>query len=87
MPDRVWHLHYQGRKGREICLLEDADLDYAQYTRFIAESGFKGYLCIEFVKDCVVACSELLDVTKVLTNAERDREFVRKHLERFGSLA
>ncbi|HUF10431.1 MAG TPA: hypothetical protein VMO47_14010, partial [Rhodothermales bacterium] len=81
MRDRVWHLHYQGRKGLEICLLEDADFDYASYTRFVAESSFSGYLCIEFVKDCVVASPELLDVEKVLTNAERDREFVTRHLK------
>ena len=80
MRNRIWHLHYQGRKGREICLLSEADLDYAEYTRFIAESGFSGYLCIEFVKDCVVPRPEELDVEKVLTNAERDREFIREYL-------
>jgi len=77
LRDRIWHLHFQGRKGRELCLLLDADLDYAEYTRFIAASGFSGYLCIEFVKDCVVASPEELDVELVLANAEKDREFVR----------
>jgi len=80
LQDRVWHLHYQGRKGNEICLLEEADLDYAAYTRFIAESHFVGYLSIEFVKDCVVASPELMDVETVLANAEKDRVFVEKNL-------
>jgi len=77
----IWHLHFQGRKEGAISLLEEADLDYAEYTRFVARSGFSGYLCIEFVKDCVVPSPELLDVEKVLANAEKDREFVRRHLE------
>lgn len=76
----VWHLHYQGRRGNEMCLLEDADLDYAAYTRHVVSSGFEGYLCIEFVKDCVVASPELIDVDLVLSNAQRDREFVMRQL-------
>lgn len=80
LRDRIWHLHYQGRKDGALSLLEEADLDYAAYTGFVAQSGFSGYLCIEFVKDCVVASPELIDIEKVLANAEKDRAFVRKHL-------
>jgi sugar phosphate isomerase/epimerase len=82
LQDRIWHLHYQGRKSGEICLLEDADLYYASYTDFVRDSGFVGYLCIEFVKDCVVASPELLDVALVLSNAVKDREFIASRLGR-----
>jgi len=82
LRERIWHLHFQGRKDGAISLLEEADLDYGSYTRFVAESGFEGNLCIEFVKDCVVASPELLDVERVLANAVEDRQFVETHLGR-----
>jgi sugar phosphate isomerase/epimerase len=76
LRDKIWHLHFQGRKGTDICLLEEADLDYAAYTQFISSMGFDGYLCIEFVKDCVVPSPELIDLDLVMANAEKDRAFV-----------
>ncbi|MBK7257665.1 MAG: sugar phosphate isomerase/epimerase [Ignavibacteriae bacterium] len=74
----VIHVHYQGRKGDSMELLENADLDHRRLTRALAHKGFSGYLCIEFTKDCVVENPVDFNLEAVLNNARRDRDFVLK---------
>jgi sugar phosphate isomerase/epimerase len=70
------HVHLQGRRDDQISLLEEADLDYRTFLDVLAEDGFDGYLCIEFVKGGIVEQPEAMDVGEVLANARRDRAFV-----------
>lgn len=76
LEEHIVHIHLQGRIDGEMALLEESDLDYTQFLTMVKQSDFAGYLCIEFVKDCVVASPELLDVDLVLRNATRDLAFV-----------
>jgi sugar phosphate isomerase/epimerase len=77
VAENVIHVHYQGRKEDSMELLENSDLDYRRLTRTLARKGFRGYLCIEFTKDCVVQHPSDFDLHAVLTNARRDRDFVQ----------
>lgn len=77
LAPRVVHLHFQGRTNRDMCLLEEADIDYTLFLAHVFDSGFDGYLSIEFVRDCVVDSPEELDVELVLANAARDHDFIR----------
>jgi sugar phosphate isomerase/epimerase len=72
----VIHVHYQGRKGDRIELLENSDLDYRRLTQALAKKGFDGYICIEFTRDCVVPSPSEFDLSVVLKNAGKDRDFV-----------
>ena len=76
LAPRVVHLHLQGRKGREMELLEESDIDYREVLAHVFASGFDGCLSIEFVRDCVVESPEQFDLEAVLENAQRDRRFV-----------
>ncbi len=72
----VTHVHYQGRRGDQIDLLENSDFDYRQLTRALAQRSFRGYLCIEFTRDCVVPDPHSFRLDVVLENAKQDRDFV-----------
>lgn len=76
IADDVIHVHFQGCKGDSMELLENSDLDYRRFTRALARTGFSGYLCIEFTKDCVVQNPSDFNLEAVLSNARRDRDFV-----------
>ncbi len=76
LREHVVHVHYQGRRGDALTLLQDADLDYDTLTRTLAAHGFEGYLCIELVKDCIVETPALFDLKRVLHQAQQDRDFV-----------
>lgn len=78
VAEDVIHVHYQGRQGDAMDLLENSDLDYRRLTRTLAQKGFSGYLCIEFTKDCVVKSPSDFNLEAVLNNARRDRDFVLK---------
>lgn len=78
LAEHVIHVHYQGRKNDQMSLLKNADLDYIAITGALAAHGFDGYLCIEFVKDCVVPTPADFDLMHVLRNARRDYTFVQK---------
>ncbi len=77
----VIHVHYQGRRGDRIDLLENSDLDYRRLTQTLAETGFNGYICIEFTKDCVVPSPAAFDLHAVLSNAKKDRDFIIRAAE------
>jgi len=76
LAPHVMHLHLQGRKGNEMCMLEDAEMDYGRLLAHAFEMGFSGYLSIEFVCGCVVDSPEQFDLDLVLENARRDRGFI-----------
>lgn len=76
LREHVVHVHLQGRRDDQISLLEEADLDYRTILRALAEDGFDGVLCIEFVKGGIVERPEAMDLREVLANARRDRAFV-----------
>ena len=76
LRDRIVHVHLQGRRDDQMCLLEEADIDYHTFLGELAADGFSGALSIEFVKDCVVERPADLDLDRVLANARRDRDFV-----------
>lgn len=80
----VTHIHLQGRVGEQMCLLEDADLDYRALFRTLGAHGFEGYLCIEFVAGCVVERAADFDLALVLGSARRDRAFVRALAQEAG---
>jgi sugar phosphate isomerase/epimerase len=82
-PDVV-HLHFQGRRGNEMSLLEDADVDYRVLARALARNGFEGFASIEFVKDCVVDTPAQFDMVRVLDNACRDARFLRRAFAESG---
>ncbi len=85
LTDDVIHVHYQGRKDKKLELLENSDIDYDALTKTLIESDFGGHISIEFVKDCVVEKSEDFDLSLVLTNAQRDRDFVVEIGMKYGS--
>jgi sugar phosphate isomerase/epimerase len=72
----VVHIHCQGRRDQSFALLEESDLDYRRFVRAVVESGFEGYVCIEFVKDCVVEQGVEFPLMAVIGNARKDREFL-----------
>jgi sugar phosphate isomerase/epimerase len=74
----VIHVHYQGRKGDSIDLLENSDLDCKRLTQALAHEGFSGYICIEFTKDCAVKDPSDFNLEAVLNNARRDLDFLLK---------
>jgi len=76
LAPHVVHLHLQGRRGNEMALLEESDIDYRRVLPHIFASGFDGYLSIEFVRDCVVDFPERFDLDTVLANAHRDMRFL-----------
>jgi sugar phosphate isomerase/epimerase len=80
----VTHLHFQGRIGSEMGLLENADVDYDAFIADLAANGFDGYVCIEFVRDCVVASPAQFDLPLVLANAERDATYLRRIFSKHG---
>ena len=53
-------------------------------ARALAARGFDGYLCLELVKASVVAAPADFDLDRVLTHAQRDRDFVRHAATRCG---
>ena len=84
LRQHVVHVHYQGRRGEVLTLLQHADLDYAALTRTLAASGFDGYLCVELVKDSIVEPPALFDLNQVLRNAQQDRDFVLNVAQQCG---
>ena len=58
---------------------------HAIFTKTLIESGFGGHISIEFVKDCVVKKSEDFDLPLVLKNAQRDRDFILRIANKYGS--
>lgn len=82
----VIHVHLQGRANDRITLLEEADIDYRPVLQALADGGFDGYLCIEFVKGCVVDRPDAFDLDLVLANARRDRDFVLQVASEAGLL-
>ncbi|MBI2194672.1 MAG: sugar phosphate isomerase/epimerase [Planctomycetes bacterium] len=74
-PD-VLHVHLQNRKGKEMSLLSEGDLDYRAFLAHVQQSAFDDYLCVEFTRDIIQA--GVFDVDRVLANAEKDRLFVEK---------
>jgi sugar phosphate isomerase/epimerase len=85
LSDKVIHVHYQGRKAKKLDLLENSDIDYDALTKTLVESGFGGHISIEFVKDCVVKKSDDFDLPLVLTNAQRDRDYIVRIGNKYGS--
>lgn len=81
LKEDIIHIHLQGRKDGEMCLLEEADVHYGRLLKHIRDSGFTGYFSIEFVKDGIVKNPVDLDLKKVLKNAEKDRDFAKSLLE------
>jgi len=81
LAEHIIHVHYQGRKNDEMALLKNADLDYNVLTNALLAQGFDGYLCIEFVKGCVVPTPAEFDLMRVLNNARRDEQFIRKMVQ------
>ncbi len=81
LSDHVIHVHYQGRQGGTLALLEEADLDYEALTRALVAWGFEGYLSLELVKASVVEAPTPFDLDQVLRYAQQDRNFVRRVLE------
>ncbi|GAB5535870.1 MAG: hypothetical protein Rubg2KO_21190 [Rubricoccaceae bacterium] len=76
LRQHVVHVHLQGRRNDQMCLLEDADVDYSVFLNELATDGFEGALSIEFVKGCVVPHPANFDLELVLSNARRDADFV-----------
>jgi len=85
LRENVIHVHYQGRKDKNLELLKYSDIDYDALTMKLIESGFSGHISIEFVKDCVVKKSEDFDLPLVLKNAQRDRDFILRIANKYGS--
>lgn len=77
------HVHYQGKKNGRLDYLEHSDINYTQLTRQIIKQRFDGYLCIEFVKDCVVEDPSDFKLDTVLGNAQRDRGFIANILDEY----
>lgn len=76
LSESIDHVHLQGRKDGEFSSLEDADIDYKVLLPLLAESGYGGDYCIEFVEGCVVEKPSDFDMTVVLERAAHDRTFV-----------
>ena len=76
LAERVTHVHLQGRRGGQISLLEEADIDYGAFLSTLEADGFSGDLSIEFVKGCVVDRPAAFSLDRVLAQAQRDRAFV-----------
>lgn len=74
LREDVVHLHLQNRSGKEMSLLSDGDMDYQEYLRHVRESGFDGWLGVEFTKD--IHQEGTFDIGRVLDNAELDRQFI-----------
>ncbi len=81
LKEYIIHIHLQGRKTGEMCLLEEADIKYNKLVKHITDSGFTGYFSLEFIKDGVVNIPEEFNLDKVLKNAEKDREFMKNLLD------
>lgn len=84
LAEHVIHVHYQGRRAGALTRLADADLDYRAFTCALAARGFDGYLCIELVEDSIVPDPAHFDLSRVLTHAQRDRDFVVQAARRCG---
>jgi sugar phosphate isomerase/epimerase len=78
IAEHVVHVHYQGRRDKQMDLLEYSDIDYSRLTHALAQHGFEGDISIEFVKDCIAKDVTDFDLNLVLRNAQRDRRFILK---------
>lgn len=76
VTDRVIHVHYQGRKDKQMELLENSSLDYKKLSQTLIENRFAGYISLEFVKNCVVESNADFKLDLVLQNARRDRDYI-----------
>jgi len=85
LHENVIHVHYQGRKNKKLDFLKYSNIDHDILTRKLIDSGFNGYISLEFVKDCVVKNSEDFDLLLVLKNAKRDRDFIATIGKKYGS--
>jgi sugar phosphate isomerase/epimerase len=79
----VGHVHYQGKKNGRLEYLKHSDIDYARLTRELLHQRFEGYLCIEFVKDCVVEDPSNFKLDTVLGHAQRDKEYLAGILDEY----
>ena len=79
----VIHVHYQGRQGSSMELLENSDLDYRKLTQALANRSFRGFICIEFTKESVVKDLQDFKLETVLSNARRDRDFILTAAQEF----
>jgi sugar phosphate isomerase/epimerase len=84
LSSNVVHVHFQGRRGNAMSLLEEAHIDYRALVRALAQNGFEGYASIEFVKDCVVETPAQFDMARVLGNARHDAHFLRRAFAESG---
>jgi len=82
----VIHVHYQGQKDGRMELLANSDLDYRKLTAELIKQQFSGKICIEFVKNCVVADPKDFDIKAVLENAMLDRDFIVNTLKESGTV-
>lgn len=76
LAPEVIHLHFQGRVGNAISLLQNAEIDYEAFLTAVAQVQFRGHFCLEFVKGCIVETAEAFDIQLVLENAKKDRDFL-----------
>lgn len=86
LADDVIHVHYQGQKDGRMELLANSDLDYRKLTAELIKQQFTGKICIEFVKNCVVADPKDFDIKVVLENAVVDRDFIVNTLKEPGTV-
>ncbi len=80
LAPHVDHIHLQGRSDGEFHGLENADINYGELLPLARSQSPNADYCIEFVQDCIVADPQLFDLTKVLSNACRDLEYVGRVL-------
>lgn len=80
---RITHVHLQGRKrtddGHAFCLLQEADIDYAEILPRIAANNPTATYGIEFVKDCTRP-ADAFSIPVVLEHARADADFVDRVL-------
>jgi sugar phosphate isomerase/epimerase len=78
------HVHFQGKKNGRLDYLEHSDINYARLTKELISHSFNGYLCIEFVKDCVVKDPDAFNLATVLDNAKQDKKYIARILDHNG---
>lgn len=79
--ERIKHVHYQGRRDKEIDLLSASDIDYAAVTDALIQQGFRGDMSIEFVKGSVVDQPDRFNLAVAMEHARKDRVYLEDLLE------
>lgn len=72
LAPHVTHLHFQGQRKGEFCLLSESDIDYSAFIRALQNEALNGLWCIEFVRNCLVAQAREFDLDRVLDAARQD---------------